>query len=115
MESRWALQRRWLNMLRRPHEAEFNALSRLLPTNPRCLDLGANRGQSIDSIRQVMGVADITAFEPIALLALRLAERYPDVRVIQRGVGACAERVTLYIPHYRGARFDPLAATDPEL
>ena len=71
---------------RRPHETEFLGLRDLLPPDAMCIDGGANRGQSIDSIRTVVGRAvRITAFEPQRTLAWRLMDRYknePNVTVV---------------------------------
>jgi FkbM family methyltransferase len=103
---------------RRPHEAEFVALRELLPADALCIDAGANRGQSIDSIRTVVGTAArITAFEPQRTLAWRLMTRYQSastVEVVRAGIGDEPAEMTLYVPSYRGYRFDGLAATDED-
>jgi FkbM family methyltransferase len=100
----------------RPHEPEFLALRELLSPDAVCIDGGANRGQSIDSIRTVMGPdVRITAFEPQRALALRLMCRYgavPTVRVVRAGIGEEHGEMTLYVPSYRGYAFDALASTD---
>jgi FkbM family methyltransferase len=102
----------------RPHECEFVALRDLAPPDAVCIDGGANRGQSIDSIRTVLGRrARITAFEPQEVLASRLRCRYqrdPTVKVVHAGLGGERAEMTLYVPSYRGYRFDALASTDEE-
>jgi FkbM family methyltransferase len=101
---------------RRPHETEFFALRELLPPDAMCIDGGANRGQSIDSIHTVMGrTVRITAFEPQRILAQRLTHRYrnvPGVTVVRAGIGDERGEVTLYVPTYRRYRFDGLASAD---
>ena len=81
------------------------------------LDLGANRGQSIESML-VLGVPGlrITAFEPQSSLADRLRRRYPSgVTMHNVGVGDEEGEMILITPSYRGYRFDGLASTDREL
>ncbi len=117
---RWAHELRldaqqWVRQaLKSPHEEEFRALAYLLPGDALCLDVGANRGQSIDSMRAVMGSdLEIVAFEPQSRLATRLRERYPDVCVHRCGLGDRWGTHTIYIPSYRGYVFDGLASCDP--
>jgi FkbM family methyltransferase len=108
-------QRAVLRVLKRPHEKEFAALPWLLPPAPFCVDVGANRGQSIRSMKLVLGMVGVWAFEPQRPLAEKLAWRYPCVQVHPFGLGERPETKTLYIPSYRGYRFDGLASTDPVL
>jgi FkbM family methyltransferase len=105
----------WVNrVLRRPHEKEFHVLHGRLRPNAHVLDVGANRGQSIDSLRtaQIPGLR-ITAFEPQTSLAWRLMLRYPNVTVHSFGLGDRSQTLTLHTPSYRGYRYDGLASTDP--
>ena len=105
----------WVNrLLRHPHEREFKALRGRLPPKAHVLDLGANRGQSIEALL-MLGVPAlrITAFEPQSALAARLRRRYPPtVTVHNVGVGDKDATTTLFTPSYRGYRFDGLASTD---
>jgi FkbM family methyltransferase len=103
--------RRWSG---RPHEREFAALRHLLHADAHVLDVGANRGQSIDSLRSLGIPLRITAFEPQRELAWRLMARYPDVDVRQVGLGDSHGEVKLFTPSYRGYRFDGLASCDYE-
>jgi hypothetical protein len=57
-------------MLRRPHEDDFRALTFIPDDLPGCwLDIGANHGQSIESIRLYKPSVRLLAFEPNPLLA----------------------------------------------
>ena len=115
-ERRLDLQQWSDRVRRRPHEAEFFALRDLLPPDARCIDGGANRGQSIDSIHTVIGPAvRITAFEPQGTLARRLTHRYrsmPGVDIARAGIGNESGEITLYVPSYRRYRFDGEASAD---
>jgi FkbM family methyltransferase len=92
---------------------DFEALPHLgLRQFPRVLDVGANRGQAIDSIRLTFPGATITAIEPSKRLADRLAEEYPSVKVIRAAVGNTIGSFDLYTPSYRGFRYDGLASCD---
>lgn len=112
----WDGRQGWNRMLHLTHEREFEALSLFrLPTDAHILDLGANRGQSIDSIRAVLGGdVQITAVEASKRLADRLVQRYPDIRVIHAAVGDGFDTITLHTPSYRGFRYDGLASCDPD-
>jgi len=98
----------------RPHETEFRSLGGLLQPGAHVLDVGANRGQSIDSIRSLGIPVRITAFEPQRELARRLTGRYRGVDVRQVALGDDHAEMKLYTPSYRGYRFDGLASTDYE-
>ena len=91
-------------------------LERPCPTGRGSIDGGANRGQSIDSIRTVLGrQVKVTAFEPQHALAFRLRCRYqkePTVKVVHAGLGDERGDMTMYVPSYRGYWFDALASTD---
>jgi FkbM family methyltransferase len=125
-EARWAAQRSWLRLSMRPHEDDFRALGVLLTDrghrSPVCVDVGANRGQSIESMRLCLGPVPIIAFEPQEHLALKLAQRYaratahyPSVLVQQYALGAAPGWSKLYVPSYRGFRFDGLASSSETL
>lgn len=104
--------------LRRPFEEDFLALRRLgLAPGSRCLDVGANRGQSIDAIRLCTDSPVIDAFEPNGLLAERLQRRFagdPTVTVRNVALGDEPGAFTLHVPSYRGYVFDGLASLDEE-
>lgn len=97
-----------------PHDPDFWALRQLLAPGAVCLDLGANRGQSIDAIRMMVPRAQILAFEPQQAMYLRLMERYPSLEVYCWGAGEVNEELTLCVPWYNGCRFDGAATLLPE-
>ncbi|HEY4042290.1 MAG TPA: FkbM family methyltransferase [Rhodopila sp.] len=103
-------------LLRRPHESQFRAIS-LLPDG--CyLDVGANQGQSIESIRLFKPDAEIIAFEPNPDLAALLRARYrscPNILVHGFGLADVASEVQLYIPSYKGFTYDALASFDRDV
>jgi FkbM family methyltransferase len=105
-----------LKALRRPFEPEFRVLSSLAAASGECaLDIGANRGQSIDAIRLFQPNLPILAFEPDARLAASLQARFAaDASITIHGHGLGARRATLplFTPAYAGYVFDGLASTD---
>jgi FkbM family methyltransferase len=100
--------------LARPHEWEFKALRFIPDCLPGCyLDVGANYGQSIESIKVVKSAARIWSFEPNPLLATRLQHRYrdrADITVLAYGLGEKDDAVPLIIPVYKGFVYDGLAS-----
>jgi FkbM family methyltransferase len=113
-----AVQSRVNQFLQRPFEADFAAL-RLLGREAGQLyvDVGANRGQSIDAIRMTANRPRIVSFEANQLFAEKLRRRYaqqPEIRIEATGLGAEEGIFTLHIPSYRGYVFDGLASLDRE-
>lgn len=109
---------RWRMSERRgqPHEEDFRALPSLGLAGALVLDVGANLGQSIASIKLVEPRARIVSFEPNTLLGpalARVAARYDDVRVEMVGLGARDEACPLWVPRVRGYDFRQLASTEP--
>lgn len=109
-------QRTWRRLRRRPFEADFQILARL-PVGPDqvLIDVGANRGQSIDAMRLYHPGAPIHAFEPAARLADRLEAMFAGdlaVTLHRVGLGEYAETRPLYTPVYRGFGYDGLASFD---
>lgn len=103
-------------LLRRPHESDFHAL-RFLPADGTGLyvDVGANHGQSIESIRSVVPGARVHSFEANPMLAERLQARYaatPAVRVESFGLADCVSERPLYVPVYKGYVYDGIASFD---
>jgi FkbM family methyltransferase len=95
------------------HDRDFRALA-LLPRrdDDLFLDVGANRGQSILSIRRYRTDADVISFEPSPALFGWLTERFegqPGLTLFNFGLSAQAEQRTLYTPRYRGFPYDGLA------
>jgi len=83
------------------------------------VDVGANRGQSIVSIKSVAPDAGILAFEPSGNLVAalrRVALDYSDVSVLAIGCGRDVGLSTLYVPVARGIVFEQYASlTKPDL
>ncbi len=109
-------QRAWRRLRRRPFESDFEILARL-PAAPGqvLVDVGANRGQSIDAMRLYHRDTPIHAFEPAARLADRLAARFANDAALtlhRVGLGDRDATCTLYTPVYRGFGYDGLASFD---
>ncbi len=104
--------------LRVPFEADFALLARWRPELGEVfLDVGANRGQSIDAIRLYHPDAPIHAFEPNPHLATALANRFSadaGLTVYECGLADSDEVFTLHMPVYRGFVYDGLASFDRE-
>ena len=104
--------------LRTPFEADFRFLSLWGPQPGEVfVDVGANRGQSIDAIRLYHPDALIHAFEPNPHLASQLAELFADdpaLAVYRCGLSAREESRRLFVPVYRGFVYDGLASFDEE-
>jgi FkbM family methyltransferase len=114
-EAAAAAKREALAIAKRPFEPEFSVLAGLEIGEGECLvDVGANRGQSIDAMRLYHPPAPIVAFEPQSALAAMLHERYAgnNVEVRAAGLGTETRSLTLFTPHYAGWRFDGLASLD---
>lgn len=115
IETKACVQRCLRQRLRRPHDPDFAALPYLnLRSAGSYVDVGANRGQSIDAIRLFMPAARIDAIEANPGLADDLVRRYGDVTVHQVAVGDEAGELELHVPVYRGFVFDGLASLDRE-
>lgn len=110
------LQRFVRRTLRVPFEDDFALLSHWKPEAGEVfLDIGSNRGQSIDAIRLYHPDALIHAFEPNPHLAGALARLFADdpaLAVYACGLSETEESRTLYIPVYRGFVYDGLASFD---
>lgn len=102
-----------------PLEEDFQALQ-LFPPSPEndvFLDVGANRGQSIDAIRLYRKTSEIVAFEPNEILFQKLSNLYRKDKTISLhniGLGNSNGEFTLYIPFYKKWMFDGLASLDRE-
>jgi FkbM family methyltransferase len=101
--------------MRIPHEADFLILKYLDFNNRIFVDVGANRGQSIESARLFRPDIQIVSFEPKPSLARRLQAIYQDQPLIDvRGVGLSdtAGDFTIYTPVYRGYVYHGLSSLD---
>jgi FkbM family methyltransferase len=102
------------NALSIPHERDFKALRYIEPRSDRVLvDIGANHGQSIQSMSIYMPSSHITSYEANPNLAQKLRIRYKEVKrisVLARGLSDSAGSFTLYVPSYKGFVYDGLAS-----
>lgn len=118
LELKFDTQRALRRLRRSPFESEFKLLRHIsFEPGQQCIDVGANRGQSIDAIRLYLKEAEIVAFEPNPVLATRLERRFRGDRALQvhaEGLGHSRGEFRLYIPAYRGWEFDGLASFDLE-
>lgn len=100
-------------ILRKPHEPDFKILPLLDLGGGSIVDVGANHGQTIESVRLFRPDAAITSFEANPHLAATLSARYErDASVTIRPVGLSdrSGTFTLYVPSYRGFVYDGLAS-----
>lgn len=105
--------RKWLRI---PHESDFRALAAFSDTTSATyLDIGANHGQSVASIRLFKPSVKIVSFEPVENLAKKLHlyyDRDPNWSLRNCGLGAEAGHFILYTPIYNGFVYDGLASFD---
>lgn len=105
------------SVFRYPHESHFNFLKYLLlPCDDNdyiFVDIGANRGQTIQSVKLMRGFK-IIAFEPLPFLCKKISTRYQsssEVEINNFAIGdKSAEVLTLYTPKYNQVHFDGLSS-----
>ncbi len=98
-----------------PHDQDFRALRLLNDAEGDYVDIGANHGQSIESIRLYRPRVRLVSFEPNGLLAQVLDRRYAHDKLFEIrpvALGACAGEFTLFTPVYNGFVYDGLASLD---
>jgi len=108
-----AAQRHVRRLLKKPFEIEFEILNHLEMGDRCIMDIGGNRGQSIDAIRLFQPDCMIHSFEPNADLADLLIKRFQkdtNVLIHKAGLGDEALTSPLYIPYYRNFLYDGLAS-----
>jgi FkbM family methyltransferase len=115
---RFQLQRSIRSLLQRPHEKDFEVLS-LLPksSNNLFIDIGANRGEAIQSVLLKRPDARVVAFEPNSYLFNKLKHHYRSDRRIELynvGLGSSTGSFQLNIPFYNNYMFDGLASFKEE-
>ncbi len=103
-------------LARKPSDPDFGSLRFIPDSSSGCyVDVGANQGQSIESIRLFQPHARIHAFEADPHLAARLQQRHrgsETVTVHPYGLGATPTDATLFTPVYKGFAYDGLASLD---
>jgi FkbM family methyltransferase len=99
-------------LIGRPHEADYLAFRHFTKQRPKVVDVGANRGQAIVSLRAVLENPEIWSFEPNKELARYLARRFAShqVQVYPTGLGASNRTLPLYIPKYGHTLWDTRAS-----
>jgi FkbM family methyltransferase len=110
---RFRTHSRLLHALDRPYRPEYRGIRAFQVKEPLFVDIGANRGMSVGTMRTMKPDARIIGFEPNYHLARKLRQTFekdPNVRVEPFGLGDKVGEMTLYIPVYRGYRFDGLAS-----
>jgi FkbM family methyltransferase len=116
LDAKFALKNNVAKALQRPFERDFNVLKFMsLMQNECMIDVGGNRGQSIQAIKMFHPSAKIFSFEPNSILASRLKEKYKkdlNVSIYNVGLGQENFEGPLYIPFYRKWMFDGLASFD---
>ena len=97
------------------HEPEFALFRAFDRPDDLILDIGANTGQSIASIRLVAPATRIVAFEPNNLLRPtleRVAAELGNVETIPCGLGDRDTSLQLFTPVMDGLLFTPLSSLD---
>lgn len=95
-----------------PHERDFLLLRYLDEKPSTVLDIGANRGQSIRSLRLVLDRPIIHAFEPNTQLSEELSHQYHDNGVTVHPYGLSSEncQATIFVPRYGHTIYDTRAS-----
>ena len=104
--------------LRVPHESDFRYLAALpRRADDLFLDVGANWGQSIMSMRLARARTPIVAFEPVPSMFTGIRQRLgrdPWLTLHNVGLGAAKATSTFYTPIYNGFIYDGLTSGDRE-
>jgi FkbM family methyltransferase len=105
-------------LMRRPVEPDFAILAHFrLPPGKVFVDAGANRGETVASVRLFQPTAPIVAFEPNPLLHPIIESRNPGDMALtlkQFGLGDAPGTFDLHVPYYKGVPFDGLASFQRE-
>ncbi len=114
LEAKFAVRSFVSRTLRRPHDRDFRALA-LFPDVDGAvyLDVGGNRGQSIEDILMLTARSCIWSFEPNPLLAEKMKRRFrnePRVVVEDFGLGDEDGAFKLFVPYYKKWMYDGLAS-----
>lgn len=117
LEAKVKFQRSMRRLRKTPFEADFNVLKGLDLRGQLCLDVGGNRGQSIDAIRLMQPECNVISFEPNRLLAQALELQVandPRTEIVNSGLGDEAGEFLLHTPFYRNFMYDGLSSFDEE-
>jgi FkbM family methyltransferase len=94
---------------------EFQGVPHLSIGNSLIVDIGANRGQSIEAFKRLAPASRIVAFEPEPRCAIQLESRYrrdPMVTAYGCALGAGSGVLTFFVPKYGQWDCDGMSATD---
>jgi FkbM family methyltransferase len=114
---RFRIEARLLHALDRPFSYPYFGLRAFHVDNPLFVDIGAHRGLSISTLRTMKPDARIIGFEPNYILVEQVRAFFkndPKISVEAFGLGDKRHELTLYVPVYRGFRFDGLASVDKD-
>jgi FkbM family methyltransferase len=101
--------------LRIPHEKDFRILQHIDFNGRIFIDVGANRGQSINSAKAMRPDIQIVSFEPQPGLARRLERIYkndPLVQIRDVGLSDTEGSFKIFTPVYRGYVYHGLSSLD---
>lgn len=111
---KWRAYRIIRRIFRRPHLSELKGLSCFsLDSSSLFLDIGANLGQTIDTVRLYTVDTPIISFEPNPFLASVMQNLYKEdrhVTVEACGLGGATGTTDFFIPCYNGYVFNELAS-----
>ena len=100
-----------------PHEPHFGLFG-CLTGGQLFMDVGANCGQSIISLKAVNPEAQIRSFEPTSFsfaIAERVAKVFPEVQVFNFGLSDRNDRLPIFTPVIDGLLVTPLTSLDPSV
>ncbi len=111
---KFSVQRTIRSVMDRTHEKEFELVTLFSnPKNNVFIDIGANRGDAIQSILMRQPDSKVFAFEPNGYLASKLNRLYGNddrVKIFNYGLGDVSSQFDLYVPFYNQYMFDGLAS-----
>ncbi|MDF0494646.1 FkbM family methyltransferase [Bradyrhizobium yuanmingense] len=96
---------------------EYRGAARTSSVNGLIIDIGANRGQSIQAFKKFRPQSRIAAFEPEPISADRLKLRFSgdrSVSIFSCALGAEPGTITFFVPSYGRWACDGMAATSRE-
>jgi FkbM family methyltransferase len=115
-DGREALARMVRRLGRQLHDPDFAAVG-LFPPRQLLLDVGANYGQSVTSMRLVQPEARIISYEPNIELAEKISDLFrldADIKVQPFGLSDTSGTFDLFVPYYRNFPYPGLASLNEE-
>jgi FkbM family methyltransferase len=107
-------------ILKRPHENHLYMLNKLrldkADNEYLFVDIGANRGQTIQSVRCLRDF-QLLSIEPLPFLVDKIRERYGSdisIKILNKAVGNQEGVLDIYVPICNSVYFDGLASLDPD-